>query len=68
MKNTIKRKLHQSIEKLRPVNLKVQFMNTNWTPFLSVVLTGLIGYAAYALCSHIPVVDYCSSGSWQVFG
>lgn len=68
MKKRLEKKQSQPIAKPSRITPESNLPHASWTPFMAVVLTGLIGYAAYTLCSHIPIVDYCSAGAWQIFG
>lgn len=68
MKNySAMKKLQHPIAKPRRVVQKNN-QHESWTPIAAVILTSLFGYLVYALCSHIPVVDYCSTGVWQIIG
>lgn len=61
-------KLSHPIPKPHTIAKKHHWLHDHWTPFAVIVLTGLISYLAYTLCSHIPVMAPNSSGAWQLFG
>ncbi|MDF7798499.1 hypothetical protein P4C99_03445 [Pontiellaceae bacterium B1224] len=61
-------KLNHSIQKIHLFTRKHKWPHVNWVPFAVIVLTGLISYLVYALCSTIPVMAPHSTGIWQLFG